>query len=129
MDRDSESAELANYFSKFSAALTRLDEELARWKNYEADYEALKTTLLDLPKETTHSVMVYMDTLLLFFAFIITGIWESKKRHNKTKTGNWRLQNFPFLFILPTLLGPYWQFGVHAWAIDPYQRGVGHAWR
>lgn len=58
MDRDSETAELANYFSKFSAALTRLDEELARWKNYESDYEALKTTLLDLPKETSHPVMV-----------------------------------------------------------------------
>ncbi|GJJ68644.1 unconventional prefoldin RPB5 interactor 1 [Entomortierella parvispora] len=63
MDRDSETAELANYFSKFSAALTRLDEELARWKNYESDYEALKTTLLDLPKETSHSVMVPFGNL------------------------------------------------------------------
>jgi hypothetical protein len=57
-DRQAEAAELAKYFSKFSAALTRLDEELARWKNYEADYQALKTTLLDLPKETSHPVMV-----------------------------------------------------------------------
>jgi hypothetical protein len=57
-DRDAETAELANYFSKFSAALTRLDEELARWKNYEADYQALKDTLLDLPKEISHPVMV-----------------------------------------------------------------------
>ncbi len=57
-DRQAEAAELAKYFSKFSEALTRLDEELARWKNYEADYQALKTTLLDLPKETSHPVMV-----------------------------------------------------------------------
>ncbi|KAG0054207.1 uri1, prefoldin-like chaperone [Gryganskiella cystojenkinii] len=63
MDHDSESAELANYFSKFSAALTRLDEELARWKNYETDYNALKTTLLDLPKETSHNVMVPIGNL------------------------------------------------------------------
>lgn len=57
-DREDEAAELATYFSKFSAALTRLEEELGRWKNYETDYEALKTTLLDLPKETSHNVMV-----------------------------------------------------------------------
>jgi len=57
-DRAAESAELANYFSKFSAALTRLEDELTRWKNYESDYQALKTTLLDLPKETSHAVMV-----------------------------------------------------------------------
>ncbi|KAF9575062.1 uri1, prefoldin-like chaperone [Mortierella alpina] len=62
-DRQAEAAELAKYFSKFSAALTRLDEELARWKNYEADYQALKTTLLDLPKETSHSVMVPIGNL------------------------------------------------------------------
>ncbi|CAO3573489.1 unnamed protein product [Mortierella alpina] len=62
-DRQAEAAELAKYFSKFSAALTRLDEELARWKNYEADYQALKTTLLDLPKETSHPVMVPVGNL------------------------------------------------------------------
>ncbi|KAH7059303.1 hypothetical protein BKA57DRAFT_444487 [Linnemannia elongata] len=62
-DRAAETAELANYFSKFSAALTRLDEELARWKNYEADYQALKTTLLDLPKEISHPVMVPIGNL------------------------------------------------------------------
>ncbi|KAF9285483.1 uri1, prefoldin-like chaperone [Mortierella antarctica] len=62
-DREDEAAELATYFSKFSAALTRLEEELGRWKNYEADYEALKTTLLDLPKETSHSVMVPFGNL------------------------------------------------------------------
>ncbi|KAF9938003.1 uri1, prefoldin-like chaperone [Mortierella alpina] len=62
-DRQAEAAELAKYFSKFSAALTRLDEELARWKNYEADYQALKTTLLDLPKETSHPVMVPIGNL------------------------------------------------------------------
>ncbi|KAG0207941.1 uri1, prefoldin-like chaperone [Mortierella sp. GBA30] len=62
-DRQEEAAELAKYFSKFSAALTRLDEELARWKNYEADYQALKTTLLDLPKETSHPVMVPIGNL------------------------------------------------------------------
>jgi hypothetical protein len=61
-DRAAEAADLANYFSKFSAALTRLDEELARWKNYEADYQALKTTLLDLPKEISHPVMVTQIT-------------------------------------------------------------------
>lgn len=63
-DRAAETAELANYFSKFSAALTRLDEELARWKNYEADYQALKTTLLDLPKEISHPVMVRADNVI-----------------------------------------------------------------
>ncbi|KAI9239030.1 MAG: hypothetical protein BYD32DRAFT_245507 [Podila humilis] len=62
-DREDEAAELATYFSKFSAALTRLEEELGRWKNYEADYEALKTTLLDLPKETSHNVMVPIGNL------------------------------------------------------------------
>ncbi|KAF9909486.1 uri1, prefoldin-like chaperone [Linnemannia zychae] len=62
-DRAAEAADLANYFSKFSAALTRLDEELARWKNYEADYQALKTTLLDLPKEISHPVMVPIGNL------------------------------------------------------------------
>ncbi|KAG0337013.1 uri1, prefoldin-like chaperone [Podila horticola] len=62
-DREDEAAELATYFSKFSAALTRLEEELGRWKNYEADYEALKTTLLDLPKETSHNVMVPFGNL------------------------------------------------------------------
>ncbi|KAG0027076.1 uri1, prefoldin-like chaperone [Podila clonocystis] len=62
-DREDEAAELATYFSKFSAALTRLEEELSRWKNYEADYEALKTTLLDLPKETSHNVMVPFGNL------------------------------------------------------------------
>ncbi|KAF9949326.1 uri1, prefoldin-like chaperone [Mortierella alpina] len=62
-DRQAEAAELAKYFSKFSAALTRLDEELARWKNYEADYQALKTTLLDLPKEISHPVMVPIGNL------------------------------------------------------------------
>lgn len=62
-DRAAETAELANYFSKFSAALTRLDEELARWKNYEADYQALKVTLLDLPKEISHPVMVRADNV------------------------------------------------------------------
>ncbi|KAK3838681.1 MAG: hypothetical protein JOS17DRAFT_730922 [Linnemannia elongata] len=62
-DRAAETAELANYFSKFSAALTRLDEELARWKNYEADYQALKVTLLDLPKEISHPVMVPFGNL------------------------------------------------------------------
>jgi len=50
--------ELATYFAKFSAAMTRMEDELARWKVYEEDYKALKTTLLDLPKETSHSVMV-----------------------------------------------------------------------
>ncbi|KAG0031979.1 uri1, prefoldin-like chaperone [Podila clonocystis] len=62
-DREDEAAELATYFSKFSAALTRLEEELGRWKNYEADYEALKTTLIDLPKETSHNVMVPFGNL------------------------------------------------------------------
>ncbi|KAF9428943.1 Eukaryotic translation initiation factor 2 subunit 3 [Podila epigama] len=62
-DREEEAAELASYFSKFSAALTRLEEELGRWKNYEADYEALKSTLLDLPKETSHNVMVPIGSL------------------------------------------------------------------
>ncbi|KAG0295616.1 uri1, prefoldin-like chaperone [Linnemannia gamsii] len=62
-DRAAETAELANYFSKFSAALTQLDEELARWKNYEADYQALKDTLLDLPKEVSHPVMVPIGNL------------------------------------------------------------------
>ncbi|KAF9927585.1 uri1, prefoldin-like chaperone [Linnemannia zychae] len=62
-DRAAESAELAQYFAKFSAALTRLEEELARWKNYEADYQALKTTLLDLPKEISHPVMVPIGNL------------------------------------------------------------------
>ncbi|KAF9150597.1 uri1, prefoldin-like chaperone [Linnemannia schmuckeri] len=62
-NRAAETAELATYFSKFSAALTRLDEELARWKNYEADYQALKTTLLDLPKEISHPVMVPIGNL------------------------------------------------------------------
>ncbi|KAG9072395.1 uri1, prefoldin-like chaperone [Linnemannia hyalina] len=62
-DRAAETSELANYFSKFSAALTQLDEELARWKNYESDYQALKTTLLDLPKEISHPVMVPIGNL------------------------------------------------------------------
>ncbi|KAF9189869.1 uri1, prefoldin-like chaperone [Haplosporangium sp. Z 767] len=62
-NRQEETEELAQYFSKFSAALTQLEEELTRWKNYEADYEALKTTLLDLPKETTHNVMVPIGNL------------------------------------------------------------------
>ncbi|KAF9438495.1 uri1, prefoldin-like chaperone [Entomortierella beljakovae] len=60
---EAEAAELAGYFAKFSAALTQLDEELARWKNYEEDYTALKTTLLDLPKETSHPVMVPIGNL------------------------------------------------------------------
>ncbi|KAG0024145.1 uri1, prefoldin-like chaperone [Entomortierella chlamydospora] len=60
---EAEAAELAKYFSKFSAALTQLEEEMARWKNYEEDYKALKTTLLDLPKETSHSVMVPIGSL------------------------------------------------------------------
>ncbi|KAF9364906.1 uri1, prefoldin-like chaperone [Mortierella sp. NVP85] len=55
--------ELATYFAKFSAAMTRMEEELARWKVYEEDYKALKTTLLDLPKETSHSVMVPIGNL------------------------------------------------------------------
>ena len=58
-DREAEAAELATYFARFSAALTQLEEELVRWRNYETDYNALKTTLLDLPKETSHSVMVH----------------------------------------------------------------------
>ncbi|KAI8606578.1 hypothetical protein EDD21DRAFT_166643 [Dissophora ornata] len=62
-DREAEAAELATYFARFSAALTQLEEELARWKNYETDYNALKTTLLDLPKETSHSVMVPIGNL------------------------------------------------------------------
>jgi hypothetical protein len=56
--RGQESIDLANYFAKFSAAVTRVEEELERWKAYEEDYKALKTTLLDLPKETSHNVMV-----------------------------------------------------------------------
>ncbi|KAF8966720.1 uri1, prefoldin-like chaperone [Entomortierella lignicola] len=60
---EAEAAELAKYFAKFSAALTQLEEEMARWKNYEEDYKALKTTLLDLPNETTHSVMVPIGNL------------------------------------------------------------------
>ncbi|KAF9080864.1 uri1, prefoldin-like chaperone, partial [Mortierella sp. AM989] len=56
-------AELAKYFAKFSAALTQLEEEMVRWKNYEEDYKVLKTTLLDLPKETSHSVMVPIGSL------------------------------------------------------------------
>ncbi|KAG0251923.1 uri1, prefoldin-like chaperone [Mortierella polycephala] len=63
IDRQEETGELAQYFSKFSAALSQLEEELTRWKNYEADYEALKTTLLDLPKETTHNAMVPIGNL------------------------------------------------------------------
>ncbi|KAF9898949.1 uri1, prefoldin-like chaperone, partial [Lobosporangium transversale] len=55
--REEEATELATYFAKFSAALTQIEEELTRWKGYEEDYRALKSTLLDLPKETTHSVM------------------------------------------------------------------------
>ncbi|KAF9344481.1 uri1, prefoldin-like chaperone [Mortierella sp. AD094] len=60
---EAEAAELAKYFAKFSAALTQLEEEMARWKNYEEDYKALKTTLLDLPNETLHSVMVPIGNL------------------------------------------------------------------
>ncbi|KAI1305144.1 uri1, prefoldin-like chaperone [Mortierella claussenii] len=61
--REEEAAELAGYFAKFSAALTQLEDELARWKNYETDYQALKTTLLDLPKEISHPVMVPIGNL------------------------------------------------------------------
>lgn len=56
--QEQEKTELATYFAKFTAAVTRIEEELARWKAYEDDYEALKTTLLDLPKEISHAVMV-----------------------------------------------------------------------
>ncbi|KAG0347171.1 uri1, prefoldin-like chaperone [Podila humilis] len=62
-DRIEEAAELAKYFSKFSEALTRLEDELGRWKNYEDDYDSLKSTLLDLPKETSHNVMVPVGSL------------------------------------------------------------------
>ncbi|KAG0317002.1 uri1, prefoldin-like chaperone [Dissophora globulifera] len=62
-DREADASELATYFAKFSAALSRLEGEMARWKAYEDDYVALKSTLLDLPNETSHAVMVPIGSM------------------------------------------------------------------
>ncbi|KAG0236012.1 uri1, prefoldin-like chaperone [Actinomortierella wolfii] len=60
---EANATELSTYFARVSAALARIDEEMARWNNYKTDYEALKQTLLDLPKETTHDIMVPIGNL------------------------------------------------------------------
>ncbi|KAG0257768.1 uri1, prefoldin-like chaperone [Actinomortierella ambigua] len=60
---EANATELSTYFAKVSAAMARIDEEMARWNNYKADYKALKETLQDLPKQTTHNIMVPLGSL------------------------------------------------------------------